>query len=142
MECVVPRRLIIVLSVIAAGVMDVRDAAAADTPKDRVLAIYFHRTERCPTCQKMGSYSEEAVKQRFAEQVKQGTVAFYFIDFEDAKNAKLVKGYKVDGPALIVAKIRDKKVEEYRNLEDIWTNVGDKAAFLEYVQENITTMLE
>lgn len=116
--------------------------AAADAPQDRVLAMYFHRTERCPTCVTMGSYSEEAVKTGFAEQVKQGTVAFYYIDLQDKKNAKLVKGYDVSGPALIVAKIRGKKVKEHKDLEDIWTHVTDKPAFIEYVQENVSAYLD
>ena len=142
MEGMVPRTAMFALTVIVAGVTGTRDASSADTPKDRVVAIYFHRTERCPTCKTMGSYSEEAVKQGFEEQINQGTVAFYFIDFEAAKNAKLAQGYKVDGPTLIVAKIRDNKVKEYRNLDDIWTHVGDKAAFLKYVRENVAEYLK
>ena len=45
---------------------------AADAPADRVVAMYFHRTQRCPTCQKMGSFSDEAVKTGFADQIKDG----------------------------------------------------------------------
>jgi hypothetical protein len=117
-------------------------AAAADAPADRVVAMYFHRTQRCPTCQKMGSYSEEAVKTGFAEQMKDGTVAFYYIDFQVPKNAKLAKGYDVSGPALIVARIKGKKVKEFKDLEDIWTNVADKEAFTKYVQENISAYVD
>jgi hypothetical protein len=117
-------------------------AAAADAPAERVVAMYFHRTERCPTCQKMGSYSEEAVKTGFAEEVKDGSVAFYYIDFQNKKNAKLKKGYEVSGPALIVAKIKGKKVKQFKDLEDIWTNVADKQAFIKYVQENISAYVE
>ena len=116
-------------------------AAAADAPAERVVAMYFHRTERCPTCLKMGSYSEEAVKAGFAEQIKSGTVAFHFVDFQDPRNEKLAKGYDVSGPALIVAKIQGKKVKEFQDLEDIWTNVADKEAFLKYVQENVMAYL-
>ncbi len=110
---------------------------AADVPKDRVIAMYFHRTQRCPTCLKMGSYSEEAVKSAFAEEIKKGQVTFYYIDFQDAKNARYTKAYDISKPALIVAKIVDNKVASYRSLEDIWTKVGDKSAFLSYVQENV-----
>ena len=39
--------------------------AAKAPPRDRVVAIYFHRTQRCPTCQKMGSYTEQAIKTGF-----------------------------------------------------------------------------
>jgi hypothetical protein len=110
---------------------------AADAPDDRVVAMYFHRTQRCPTCLKMGSYSEEAVASGFAQQVKDGKVAFHYIDFQDAKNAVFTKGYKVSGPTLVVAKISGDKVLEYKNLTEIWTKVRDKEAFVAYVQKSV-----
>lgn len=111
---------------------------AALTPADRVVAIYFHRTQRCPTCLKMGSYSEEVVKSRFAKRLKDGTVEFHYIDFQKKDNAALTDRYRISGPALIVAKIVDNKVAEFANLEDIWTKVADKKGFLSYVQEQIS----
>jgi hypothetical protein len=138
------RIAICLLSVVTVGLFATIAASvaqAADAPKDRVVAMYFHRTQRCPTCLKMGSYSEEAVKTGFAGEIKKGQVAFYFIDFQDEKNARYAKAYDIAGPALIVAKISDNKVVSYRNLEDIWSNVGDKPAFLRYVQENVKTAL-
>jgi hypothetical protein len=112
-------------------------ASAADAPADRVVAMYFHRTIRCPTCLRMGSYTEEAVKTKFADQLKDGKVEFHFVDFQDKKNEELTKGYKITGPALVVAKVEDNKVKEYKNLKDIWTKNTDKAEFMKYVQENI-----
>ena len=113
---------------------------AADAPADRVVAMYFHRTQRCPTCLKMGSYAEEAVKKGFAKQVKEKSVQFYYIDFQDKKNAGLTKGYKISGPALIVAKIKGKKLKEFKDLEDIWDKVADKPDFLKYVQDNLVAL--
>jgi hypothetical protein len=89
----------------------------------------------------MGSYSEEAVATGFASEVKNGQVGFYFIDFQDEKNARYTKAYDITGPALIVAKISGNKVVSYRNLEDIWSRVDDKTAFLRYVQDNVKTGL-
>ena len=114
-----------------------KPAVAADAPADRVVVMYFHRTQRCPTCLKMGSYSEEAVKGGFAKQIKDGKVEFHYIDFQDEKNAALTKGYKVGGPTLIVARVAGNKVAEYKNLTEIWTKVRDKAAFIDYVQTNV-----
>jgi len=116
--------------------------AWADAPPDRVVVMYFHRTERCPTCRKMGSYSEEAVDAAFAEQRKLRVVEFHYVDFQDEKNAKLTAGYKISGPALIVAKIVDTKVAEYEDLEGIWDKVADKEAFLLYVQQQIAAYRE
>ncbi|MDD4269524.1 MAG: hypothetical protein GXY25_19620 [Pirellulaceae bacterium] len=113
-------------------------AASSAPPKDRVVAMYFHRTERCPTCLKMGSYTEEAITRGFAAQLKAGVVELHSIDFQDKKNAALTKGYRITGPALIVAKVVDNKVAEFKNLKEIWTHVGDKNAFIKYVQDNVT----
>ena len=114
-------------------------AQAADVPPaDRVVAMYFHRTQRCPTCLKMGGYAEEAMKTGFAPQLKDRTVGFYYIDFQDEKNAALTKGYRVTGPALIIARVTNNKVVEFKDLKDIWTHVRDKKAFVKYVQENVT----
>jgi len=112
-------------------------AEAAEAPADRVVVMYFHRTERCATCLKMGSYSEEAVKSGFVEQLKDRTVEFHYIDFQDKKNAALVKGYRISGPALVVAKVVGNKVAGFKNLEDIWMKVVDKKEFVKYVQENV-----
>ncbi len=129
----------VALAAIALAAMLALDLQAADRPADRVVVIYFHRTERCPTCQKMGAYSEEAVKQKFAGQLKDGTIEFHFVDFQKKKNEKLVKGYKVGDPALIVAKIVENKVKEFKDLEEIWTKVQKKPEFLEYVQKNVAS---
>jgi Zn-dependent alcohol dehydrogenase len=110
---------------------------ADDTPADRVVVMYFHRTQRCPTCLKMGSYTEEAVKSEFAKQIEDGTVEFHYIDFENRKNEVLTKGYKVGGPTLVVARVAKNKVAEYKNLTEIWSKVGDKGGFVKYVQGSV-----
>ena len=114
----------------------------AKRPADRVVAMYFHRTQRCPTCLKMGSYSEEAIKKGFTKQVKEGSVEFHYIDFQNKKNAALAKAYGVSGPALVVAKVEENKVKEYKSLDDIWTKVREKPKFIEYVSENIEVYLK
>ncbi len=119
------------------GSLVAETALAADVPADRVVVMYFHRTQRCPTCLKMGSYTEEAVKAGFADALKSGKVEFHFIDFQDQKNEALTKGYSVSGPSLIVAQVVDNKVKEHKSLKEMWTKVRDKAAFIEYVQSNI-----
>jgi hypothetical protein len=111
--------------------------APADPPADRIVVMYFHRTQRCPTCLKMGSYSEEAIRSGFAKAIKAGKVEFHYIDFQDEKNEALTKGYKVTGPTLIVAKVVDNKVADHKNLAEMWGKVRDKPAFIQYVQSNV-----
>ena len=69
-------------------------------------------------------------------------VEFHYVDFQDKKNAALTKGYKVSGPALIVAKVKANKVKEFKDLKDIWTKVREKPEFLKYVRENVEAYLK
>ena len=89
----------------------------------------------------MGSYAEEAVKKGYAKQVKEGSVQFYYVDYQDKKNASLTKGYKISGPALVIAKITKNKVKERKTLKEIWTKVSKKPEFLKYVRENVEAYL-
>lgn len=116
------------------------EARAEDTPADRVVVMYFHRTQRCPTCKKMGSYSEEATKS-FTEPIENKTLSFHYVNFQDTKNEALTKGFKITGPTLIVAKVKDNKFVSYENLKEMWKKVKDKDEFIGYVQENITAGL-
>jgi len=136
------RFAIAALAVASLAVTLASTARAADPPADRVVAMYFHRTQRCPTCLKMGSYSEEAVKEGFAKQVEEGSIEFHYIDFQDKKNAALAKGYKVSGPALIVATVKGNKVQEYKDLKEIWAKVREKPEFIEYVRGGVENYLK
>ncbi len=127
----------ITLVIAIAGVLLTTTGWATERPADRVVVMYFHRTERCPTCRKMGSYTEEAIKKGFARQIEEGSVEFYYVDFQNAKNAALAKGYKVTGPALIIAKIKDNRVNKFTDLKEIWTKVRDQAEFVKYVREGV-----
>ena len=129
----------VVLSFVVSTVTESAVAAEATKapPRDRVVAIYFHRTQRCPTCQKMGSYTEQAIKTGFAQQLMDRSVEFHYLDFQNEKNAAYTKAYKITGPALIVARIKDNRVAEYKDLKEIWSHVGDQKAFMKYVQHEI-----
>jgi len=118
------------------------EKADAAPPANQVAVIYFHRTQRCPTCRKMGSYAEEAIKTGFAQETKTGEVRFRYVDLQNKKNAALTKGYQIDGPALIVIHIENGKVQGYTNLEDIWTKVRSKTEFTAYVQKQVKAYLK
>jgi hypothetical protein len=128
-----------VLAQSAAAKPDAAKTAAVmkKAPADRIVVMYFHRTNRCDRCRTMGGYAEEAVKKGFADQIKTGKVEFHFIDFQDAKNEALTKGYKVTGPTLIVAHVVKNKVKDRKNLIEMWEKLGDKDDFIKYVQDNV-----
>ena len=143
------RRGTIVLTMLAAAtVFLTADPIAADdtapAPDHRVVAYYFHRTERCPTCRKISQYVEEAVQAGFADELADRSVALRMIDFQDAKNAQYTKYYKVTGPTLVVIDAVGGKPVQWKTLPKIWSLVHqkEKEPFFQYVQDEIRGYLE
>lgn len=111
-------------------------------PSHRVVAIYFHRTERCPTCKKIGTYLEEAIKKGLAVESKKGLVSLHMIDFEDRKNAKYTKYYKIKGPTFVLTDVHDGKVTGWKPLPKVWSLVFKKDLFMKYVEAEVRGYLE
>lgn len=118
------------------------DGPAAAAVPHRVAAMYFHRTQRCPTCLKISAYAEEAVKGGFAGQIKTGQVTWHLIDFQDPKNKRYADYYKISGPTLVLAEVDGGKVTGWKPLPKVWTLVFKKGEFLQYVQQEIRNCLE
>ncbi|MGI6417704.1 MAG: nitrophenyl compound nitroreductase subunit ArsF family protein [Thermoguttaceae bacterium] len=115
---------------------------AAEGPSHQVLACYFHRTVRCPTCLRVGAYIEESLNKRFASQVKDGSVKIVMIDFQDARNQKYTAAYKITGPKLVLLDVHDGKVTSWKPAPKLWSLVGNKDEFFRYVQGEVQGYLE
>lgn len=110
-------------------------------PSHRVIACYFHRTVRCPTCMKISAYIEEAVQTGFAQELKEGRVQMVMMDFQDPKNEAYAAAYRITGPMLIVMDVHDGKVTAWKPAPKVWSLVGKKAEFLKYVQSEVRSFL-
>lgn len=123
-----------------------QQASAADKPAARpshqVIACYFHRTVRCPTCKRVSAYIEEAIQTGFAAALKDGSVKMLMIDFQDPKNQKYTEAYQISGPTLVLMDVHDGKVTSWKPAPKVWSLVGNKNAFLKYVQDEVKTYLE
>jgi len=111
-------------------------------PKHWVAAMYFHRTQRCPTCQRISAYIEEAVKAGFAPEVKQNVVQLFMIDYQDERNAKYTKTYQITRPTLVLVDVKDGRVTAWQPMPKVWSLVSKKDQFFKYVQDGIRGYLE
>jgi hypothetical protein len=118
------------------------DEKKAAEPSHQVYACYFHRTNRCPTCKKIGSYIEESVNTEFAPQIKDKSVRVMQIDFQDAKNEKFTKAYKISGPTLVIMNVSDGKVTTWKVAPKVWSLVSKKDDFSKYVKDEVQSYLK
>jgi hypothetical protein len=132
------------------GLQQTPGAMAADGPADKpaagpshqVIACYFHRTARCPTCCRISDYIEEAIGAGFKAEVKAGSVKMLMMDFQNAKSEKYTKAYQITGPTLVLMDVHDGKVTSWKAAPKVWSLVGKKGDFLGYVQSEVRSYLD
>jgi len=119
-----------------------RSADGAAAPSHQVIACYFHRTVRCPTCRTISAYIEEAVRSGFAAQLQDGSVKLAMVDFQDAKNQTYTRAYHITGPTLVLMDVKDGKVVAWKPAPKVWSLVARKDEFFKYVQGEVQSYLQ
>lgn len=129
------------LLAVSAGPATATPAATIKPPPHQVIALYFHRTQRCPTCRRIGDMAEKAVTNAFPEQLKSRAVEFRLVDFQDEQNAALVKAYRISGPTLMLVNVFDGKAVRWAPLPRVWQLFGKPEEFQAYVQSGVARFL-
>ncbi|NMC44724.1 MAG: hypothetical protein GYA46_12465 [candidate division Zixibacteria bacterium] len=112
----------------------------ADTPAPKIIAYYFHGIRRCPTCRKLEAYSQEAVQTGFAEELKTGKMEWRVVNIEESPNEHYEKDYQLYTKSVILSRVENGKEAAWKNLDRIWELVGDKEAFVKYIQDEVRLM--
>ncbi len=110
-------------------------------PQHKVIAYYFHGNMRCQTCRKIEAYANEAVRIGFPEELKAGTLEWRVVNIDEPANKHFVEEYELITRSLVIVDFRDGRQTAWKNLERVWDLVGNKTAFLNYVQEETRLFL-
>ena len=119
-------------------------AGAKSSPRmpDRtVVAYYFHGNFRCQTCRKIEALSREAVESGFPEDLKVGRLEWRVINVEEPGNEHFIQDYQLFSKSLVLVAKEGSKQTRWKNLQKVWTLVGDKEGFIQYVQDEIRAYL-
>ena len=109
----------------------------SEVPEIFVWAVYFHRVPGCDTCQLMSKYIYETVDTRFKDDVKVKDLVLRYRNFEEKKNAELVKKLKIKSPSLAIMIVKDGKLSKAKLAGKIWSLAKDKDEFMDYVEAEI-----
>lgn len=108
---------------------------------DQVVVYYLHMNRRCMTCGKLEAYSKEAVEAGFAGQLKDSSIVFRVENFEQEGNEHFAEDYQLYSQSLILSRRHEGNETEWKNLDKIWKLVGNKEAFITYVQAEVTEFM-
>ncbi len=148
--------LVMLLFVTATGVAQEESAAAvaevvADSVVstdsslavvDQLIVTYFHGDRRCATCQKLESYSHEAIVAEFGHELEAGTLVWRTVNYDQDDNKHFIDDYQLFTKALILSQMSDTVEVSWLNLDKIWQLVGDKEEYVDYVQKRTRSFME
>jgi len=121
------------------------DVAAPQDPAvgpRSVIAYYFHRTQRCKTCLTMEAYARDALQAGLQGAVESGELEWRAVNVEEPEHEHFVKEYDLYASALVMLELEGDEVKRSKNLEQIWSLVGDESKFKTYVRDEALAYIE
>jgi hypothetical protein len=111
------------------------------TLSDGLMVYYFHGSVRCPTCEAIESQSKAVVQTDFAAEMASGDLQWQVLDYEQPANAPLAEEFEIQAPIVVLARLQDGRVTDWKRLDEVWGLVGDEADFAAFLREQIRAML-
>lgn len=119
-------------------------AAAPPAPaagERKVVAYYFHGTQRCRTCLHIESTAERILAGRFAAEVKAGRLAWRAVDYDRAENEHFIGDFGLVSSSIVLVAYEGSKQVGFKVLDKAWQLVRDDAAFAAYVGDETAAFL-
>ena len=114
---------------------------ASKTATETIVVYYLHGNRRCATCQKLEAYSHESITANFADLLKDSSMVWKVMNFEEEGNEHFVEEYQLYSQSVVLSRLRDGKETAFKNLDKIWALVGDKDKFLAYIETETKAFL-
>jgi len=100
---------------------------------ESVAVYHFHPSNGCRTCTTIGDYAEELVKKFYPTELEDKKIIFDHINFQDPKNADLVRQYGVTGSSLMIGVKDAAGLHTEENIK-VWYKTGNKDEFMAYLK--------
>lgn len=121
------------------------NTANTATPSNKnsstVIAYYFHRTMRCPTCLAIETNAARVIEDNFPQQIADGRLTWIPYNLDDPGGKEFEKEFDVSVSTLVLSKMANGNHTEYKKLEKVWDFIGDYGKFDGYVQTEVRQFL-
>lgn len=101
---------------------------------DLVALLYFHRTDRCVSCNNAEQYTRDTLDKYYAEEMQSGQLSLQSIDYQ--QDRAIAEKFNVKVQGLKIVSTRDGQ-SNTKDVPEIWTYVGDKDAFIGFLKSVI-----
>jgi len=118
--------------------------SSTSTVKDAshtVIAYYFHRTVRCPGCLQIEFMADQAIRETFDQDLKEGNLVWLVVNMKEPDNQEFVDEYDLDGSTLVLTDSVSNGNERWKKLEKVWELMHEPEAFGRYVKKEVADYL-
>lgn len=124
-------------------------APLAETPQenervtsDAVMVYYFHRTVRCPACEKIERLAHQALEEEFVREMSEGHLVWQPVNLDEPEHAHLSNHYQLQFQSVVVSEMRGGREASWKNLKKVWDLLDDDEAMRFYVRDEVRASLE
>lgn len=107
----------------------------------RVIAYYFHRTARCPSCLAIEDFSWRAIEAGCLDALGEGRLEWRPTNVDEPENRHFQEDFRLVTQSLVLARVKGEAVIEWKNLTRVWELLDNPGAFEEYVQREVAAYL-
>jgi len=75
------------------------------------------------------------------DDLKGGTLEWQVINIDEDANKHYIKEYQLYTKSVILSHVKDGKEVAWKNLDKVWTLLGNKQDFVDYVQAETRTFM-
>jgi hypothetical protein len=98
---------------------------------DKVELLYFHRTQRCVSCNNAEQYTRDTLNKYYPDELQSGRLSIQSIDYQQDKAMAEKYNVKVQGLKIVTTKGGQVNVKD---VPEIWTYVKDRDAFMNFLK--------
>lgn len=96
--------MLVAVSLAACNAPSSNDPKSIAAETEDLTVYYFHFTKRCATCNAVETETKVALEMFYADQVKEGKIAFTSLNLEEADGKEMAKQFAVSGQTLLIVK--------------------------------------
>ncbi len=137
----------------AAMPVDPPESTASSTPPDTapspeasaepvVTAYYFYGNARCVSCKKIEAYTGEAITGAFQAALDDGSLVWTQVNVDEPEHSHFVKDFELYTKSVVLVEHENGKQTRWKNLEEVWNLLGDKGAFVAYIEKELRAFQE
>ena len=96
--------LLLIIMLGSISCIQAQDKTKTASSGAKIEILYFHATNRCPTCLAVENNAKKTIEENFKTELKNGTIKFTSINIDDKANKALVEKYQVAFSTLLIIK--------------------------------------